>query len=339
MGNRMNEGQNEARLPEDSPGNAGIPSDKGEYSFSTCWNIRRHDNGRAMIEEIASLGFRRVELNYNVTKEFLTTIEPMIERGEIGVSSVHNTFPHIPDPDYGTDSVLLGFDDEEKRKRAVELLVGSADYANRYGAEAVVVHPGEIPFDYNIDNKLKAIYREQGKDSEAYAKLWREMLDRRESLAPHYLKKIEQSLEEACEIIAAKGWKVSLGIETRSRCYQLPTLREASGIIDRLKGAPVGLWYDFGHATMMERMGLYDTLADMETIRGKIAGIHIHETVGLSDHYCPYVHSGDPHYFDRFLSVIAEAPVKVYELKAVCTPEEIEKSHSMLLGKLKSLGQ
>ncbi|MHA7965268.1 sugar phosphate isomerase/epimerase family protein [Paenibacillus sp. CAU 1782] len=311
--------------------------DKGEYSFSTCWNIRRHTTGNGMIEEIADLGFRRVELNYNVTPELLSTIEPMIERGEIGVSSVHNTFPHDPDPDYGTDSVLLGFEDEVKRKRAIELLVNSAAYAHRYGAEAVVVHPGEVPFDYNIDNELKKIYHEQGRESEAYQKLWKEMLDRREDQAPRYITRIEQSLEEACEVIAAKGWKVSLGIETRSRCYQLPTLREASGIIDRLKGAPVGLWYDFGHATMMERMGLYDTLEDMEAIRGKIAGIHIHETVGLSDHYCPYIHSGDMDYFDRFLPVIAEAPVKVYELKAVCLPHEIHASHDILLSKLKAL--
>lgn len=120
--------------------------DKGEFSFSTCWNIRRHTTGDGMLNEIRELGFRRVELNYNVTEEMLATIEPMLERGEIGVSSVHNTFPHVADPDYGTDSVLLGFADREKRKRAVDLLVRSAEYAHRYGGEAVVVHPGEVPF-------------------------------------------------------------------------------------------------------------------------------------------------------------------------------------------------
>lgn len=307
---------------------------KGEYSFSTCWNIKRHSVGSDMIEEIRSLGFSCVELNYNVTKEMLATIEPMIERGEIGVSSVHNTFPHMPDPDYGTDSVLLGFDDEDKRKRAIGLLVRSAEYADRYGAKAVVVHPGEVPFDSNIDAELKKAYREQGRDSEAYAKLWQEMATRRGARADHYLRRIRDSLEEACDRIAAKGWPVQIGIETRSRCNQLPTLREARSIIDGLKGAPVGLWYDFGHGMMMERMGLYDNAQDMELIRGRIAGVHIHETVGLSDHWCPYVHSGDNEYFDRFLPVIREAPVKVYELKAACTPQEIEQSHELLLSKL-----
>jgi len=311
---------------------------KGEYSFSTCWNIKRHAVGSEMIEEIRELGFGYVELNYNVTPELLSTIEPMIERGEIGVSSVHNTFPHVADPDYGTDSVLLGFEDEEKRQRAIELLIRSAEYANRYGAKAVVVHPGEVPFDYNIDQELKKIYHEQGPESAAYVKLWNEMLERRESLSGHYLQRIGDSLEDVCERVAAKGWNVSFGIETRSRCYQMPTLREAKSVFDRLKGAPVGLWYDFGHGMMMERMGLYDNARDMEAIKDNVVGIHIHETVGLSDHWCPYVHSGDMDYFDRFLPIIAAAPVKVYELKAACKPEEIEESHDMLLAKLSQYG-
>lgn len=310
---------------------------KGEYSFSTCWNIKRHTVGSGMIEEIRALGFQRVELNYNVTNELLATIEPMIERGEIGVSSVHNTFPHIPDPDYGTDSVLLGFDDEEKRKRAIDLLLLSAEYANRYGAQAVVVHPGEVPFDYNIDNELKGIYKDQGRDSEAYVKLWKEMLERRESHSGHYLRRIQHSLEEVCDRIAAKGWDIAIGIETRSRCYQMPTLLEAKTVIDRMQGAPVGLWYDFGHGMMMERMGLYDNAMELDSIRDIVVGVHIHETIGLSDHWCPYVHSGDMTYFDRFLPIIAAAPVKVYELKAACKPEDIEASHNLLISKLASI--
>lgn len=64
---------------------------KGIFSFSTCWNIKRHTAGDAMLREIRDLGFQRVELNYNVTKEMLETIEPMLERGrwEYPVSTTH----------------------------------------------------------------------------------------------------------------------------------------------------------------------------------------------------------------------------------------------------------
>jgi sugar phosphate isomerase/epimerase len=312
---------------------------KGEYSFSTCWNIKRHTVGREMIEEIKELGFRNVELNYNVTEELLTTIEPMIERAEIGISSVHNVFPFVNDKDYDTDSVLLGYDDEVKRKRSVELLIRSMEYAVRYGAKAVVVHPGEVPFAYNIDSELKRLYRDYGKDSPEYQKLWNEMLDQRERMSAHYSRRIQDSLEEVSNHAAMRGWNVAIGIETRARCYQMPTLLEAKTICDNLKGSPVSLWYDIGHAMMMDRMGLYDNLQDLQEVKRYIYGVHIHETLELSDHYCPYVHSKDLHFFDHFLEVINLAQVKVYELKAVCQPDEIHESHNLITHKIAALTQ
>lgn len=309
-------------------------TDKGEYSFSTCWNIKRHTSGADMVQEIADLGFHRVELNYNVTKDMLATIEPMIERGEIGISSVHNTFPHMPDPDYGTDSVLLGFEDEEKRKRAIELLVGSAEYAHRYGAKAVVVHPGEVPFEPDISKELSRLYHDEGKESPAYRSKWEELMERREALSAGYVQKIIASLDEVCNKAISKGLQVRFGIETRSRPQQIPTLAEAKTIIQALRGAPVGIWYDTGHAIMMDRLGLYDSVGEMDGLMDDIVGVHIHETLGLSDHWCPYVHSKDMNFYDAYLPMIRRAQVKVYELKAACTPEEIHESHALLMSKL-----
>lgn len=315
-----------------------MQNDKGTYSFSTCWNIKRHTVGRDMVREIGELGFHYIELNYNVTREMLATIEPMIERGEIGVSSVHNTFPHVPDPDYGTDSVLLGFEEEDKRQRAIELLVRSAKYAHRYGAQAVVVHPGEVPMAHETIKELERLYNESGRDSEMYRTKWREMMERRQAESGRYVDQICRSLEEASDRIAAKGYKVGFGIETRSRPNQIPSLQEAKTIIGRLKGAPVYLWYDIGHATMMERLGLYDNDKEMDGLMDSILGVHIHETIGLSDHWCPYVHSKDMHAFDRFLPMIEKAKVKVYELKAACRPEEIHESHELILSKISGEG-
>ncbi|OKP99562.1 sugar phosphate isomerase/epimerase [Paenibacillus sp. P46E] len=312
--------------------------DKGVFSFSTCWNIKRHTRGSEMVREIRELGFRRVELNYNVTQEMLTTIEPMIERGEIGISSVHNTFPHVPDPDYGTDSVLLGFGEEDKRQHAIELLVRSAEYAQRYGGEAVVVHPGEVPFPNDISKELEQIYNGQGRDSEAYRSKWAELMERRETYSAGYVQKIIESLDEVCNRALSKGLSVRFGIETRSRPQQIPTLAEAKTIIKALKGAPVGIWYDTGHAIMMDRLGLYDSVREMEGLMEDIVGVHIHETLGLSDHWCPYVNSKDMEFYDAYLPMIERAQVKVYELKAACRPEEIDESHSLLAGKLAARG-
>ncbi|OXM88291.1 sugar phosphate isomerase/epimerase family protein [Paenibacillus rigui] len=314
-----------------------MATNKGEYSFSTCWNIKEHTVGREMIEEIRSLGFQRVELNYNVTTDLMKTIEPMIHRGEMGVSSVHNVFPFVPDKRFDTDSVMLGFEEKELRERAVELLLGSMEQAYRFGAKAVVVHPGEVPFETNIDEELKRIYKTEGRESEAYQKVWEHMLAKREADSPAYLARIRDSLEEACGYAARKGWDVAIGIETRSRCYQIPTLKEASDMIDSLQGAPVYLWYDIGHGTMMGRMGLYDNVKEVREMKHKIVGVHIHETIELSDHWCPYVNSKDSSGFDVFLDIIDAAPIKVYEIKAACTAEDIEESHGIITSKIAAL--
>ncbi|WP_379145835.1 sugar phosphate isomerase/epimerase family protein [Paenibacillus sp. sgz500992] len=315
-----------------------VVEDKGAFSFSTCWNIKRHNDGGAMLREIRDLGFRRVELNYNVTKEMLTTIEPMIERGEIGISSVHNTFPHVADPDYGTDSVLLGFQEKEKRQRAVELLVRSAEYAQRYGGEAVVVHPGEVPFPNDIGKELEQLYSGQGRNSEAYRSKWAELLERREAYSAGYVQTIIESLDKVCNRAVSKGLNIRFGIETRSKPQQIPTLSEAKTVIRALEGAPVGIWYDTGHAIMMDRLGLYDSVGEMEELMDDIVGVHIHETIGLSDHWCPYVNSGNMDFYDAYLPMIERAQVKVYELKADCRQEEIHESHRLLAAKLAGRG-
>ncbi|WP_199613612.1 sugar phosphate isomerase/epimerase family protein [Paenibacillus alkalitolerans] len=307
---------------------------KEGYSFSTMWNLRKHTRGEDIINEILDLGFEQVELNYNVTAELLSTIEPMIESGRVRISSVHNVFPFIPDKNYDTDSVMLGFDDLEKRRRAVELLTGSVDYAVRYGAKGVVVHPGEVPFDYNIDAELKRLWREHGRNSPEYAALWDLMLEQRNALAPIHVRRIQESLEIVSEYIAKKGHDVKIGIETRSRCNQIPTLQEAGQIIEGLQGAPVYLWYDIGHGMLMDRMGLYDNVKEILELKHKVLGIHIHETVDLVDHWCPYIQSGGDDGFDAFLDVIEAAPIKVYELRSPNTAEQIEQSFQIMTGKM-----
>lgn len=312
---------------------------KNGYSFSTMWNLRRHNVGREMIEEIKGLGFANIELNYNVNDDMLATIIPMVEAGDIKISSVHNVFPFISDTTYDTDSVMLGFDDPLKRQYAVELLQRSIDYADRLGAQGVVVHPGEVPFDYNIDAALKKLWLEEGKDSPAYQALWLNMLEQRDALAGLHVRRITESLEQACSYIARKGFSIAIGIETRSRCYQIPTLQEAERIMNDLQGAPVYLWYDIGHGMMMERMGLYHNAAEIRRLKHRVLGVHIHETVGLVDHWCPYIQSEDMHTFDAFLPVIEAAPLKVYELRAPNSAEQIQQSFEIMSGKLAALKQ
>ena len=67
-----------------------------------------------------------------------------------------------------------------------------------------------MPFDYNIDEALKKIYHEQGKDSPAYQVLWQEMMEKRQAGSGHYLRRIQESLEEVCDLSEQRGYGVNL---------------------------------------------------------------------------------------------------------------------------------
>jgi hypothetical protein len=85
---------------------------------------------------------------------------------------------------------------------------------------------------------------------------------------------------------------------------------------------------------MMDRLGLYDSVGERKDLMHDIVGVHIHEAIGLSDHWCPYVNSKNMDFYDTYLPMIEQAQVKVYELKAACQPEEIHESHRLLTAKL-----
>lgn len=302
------------------------------FSFSTSWNWRHGNNGRILMEEIKQLGFSQVELNYRISKEMLETIVPMVEKGEIKVSSVHNVFPEVKNPDYDTDSQLLGYEDEGKRRVSIELTKGSVDYAAELGAKAVVIHPGEVPVskERHYDILLKNIYREGLKASAEYKALFEEMLNHREKSSRKYVLNIKNSLEEIAEYIEKKNYNIKLGIENRAMCHQIPIFTEMSFLLEELKGLPVYFWYDIGHGMMMSNLGMFSHL-DVYKMKDKILGVHIHDAIGVDDHWTPYILSKN---IDNYIDLIKDAPIKVLELGAKNPPEDIVRGVKILAEKV-----
>ncbi len=304
-----------------------------KFSFSTSWNWRNSHVGKKIIEEIMELGFGTVELNYRITEEMLTTILPMIEAGKIKISSIHNVFPYVNDKNYDTDSMLLGYVDKVKRKEAIRLTKGSIDWAARFGAKAVVIHPGEVPqpleFDYR--EELENMYNEGLKGTNEYKKLFDEMMEYKNSRHFIYLQLIKESMEELCEYISTKNYDIKLGLENRVGCMQIPDFYEINYLLDKLKDLPVYFWYDMGHGTALESLGMFNNLQEVKKIKNRILGMHIHDCIGIDDHWTPYVKSNN---VDNFIDIIKGAPIKVLELGAKNKKEDIEKGVNILNEKL-----
>ncbi|MBQ9856151.1 MAG: TIM barrel protein [Clostridia bacterium] len=292
---------------------------KRDLAISTMWNYRKANSGKELIDQLKALGFSRVELNYQVKKEWLSDIESYVQNGEIMISSVHNVFPKVNDERFGTDSVLLGYEDESLRKQAVEYACRSVDWAVRLGAGAVVFHPTEVPLSPNdFDVPLKKLIKAHKTDSDEYKLLQKEMLNKRK--AEPFLQRTIKSIEEIADYVVKNGFSVRLGMENRAMCHQAPIYSEFDMIMEAFEGGPVGIWLDTGHGIMMEEMGL-QKLPLSEIAERNIVGMHIHDAIDGLDHYAPCTLDGDV--LKPFKKYIDACPIRVLELSGRLTQEEI----------------
>lgn len=272
--------------------------------------------------EILDLGYRNVELNYKITGGMMETIRPMVSAGEIRVPSVHNVFPDAKDPRFDTDSRLLGYPDDELRRASIELTKATVDEAVRLGVRAVVIHPGELPAAENppgpsglrgkeYELRFRELYQAGGSGTQEFTTLREEFLGYRRRIAGPELERILNSLEEICEHVVRRGYPIQIGLENRPMVHQFPDFVELDWFLEKLAGAPVGLWFDTGHGKIMRNYGFFDDRIEATKRAGTLVGVHIHDTVGIDDHWAPYAKSDE---IDDYLDIILAAPVRVLEL-------------------------
>ena len=71
------------------------------FALTTRWNAGRHTDGEALIEEILGMGFRHVELGYDLRRDLVPGVMKMVEKGAVKVDSVHNYCPVPMGAPYG----------------------------------------------------------------------------------------------------------------------------------------------------------------------------------------------------------------------------------------------
>lgn len=287
-----------------------------DLSMSTSWCGNKYKTGDDFVRDFIKMGFNKMELNYNITEEMLKNIYPIVEKGDIEVTSVHHPFPKQYERAFDTDSQMLGFEDKVLRDKAIEMTKRSIDMGATLGAKAVVIHPSEVPIDYenrHYDVMLKELYRKGEKNSKAYETLYQEMIDHRNHFSPSFIRRTAESLDTLANYVVKKGYDMTLGIENRAMCHQIPDFYEAEYILSQLPNSPVKFWYDIGHGVMMENLGMFDNLGSLKKILSHTIGIHIHDVIGVKDHFAPY-HISD--YIDEYVKYIKKIPIKVLEIGA-----------------------
>jgi sugar phosphate isomerase/epimerase len=255
--------------------------------ISTAWNSGGRKSAARMLFEIERLGFKNIELSFNLTPHLVAGIAKDAARRGLAITSVHNYCP-IP-PGLARKSALpdcysLASPDTAERRLAIKFSRKGIDTALRLGAKAVVLHCGRV----GIEDKTRALIRlwQQGDSAKRGLNAARgEFLKARQTAAGKFLPNALKSLEELNRYACRK--KILLGVENRFYLREIPAFEEIALILREFKGGNIFYWHDNGHAQVAENLGVCRHRDFLDAYAGQMAGMHLHDLKGCADHQAP----------------------------------------------------
>ncbi len=298
-------------------------------ALSTSWNASRSENTKELLFEINELGFKQIELSFNLTPAMVSEIADLISQFGMRIASLHNYCP-IPD-EFSRDKALpdcysMASLDEFQRRQAVKYTKRTIDTASALGAKAVVLHCGRVE---TVDHtrKLINLYDNGQSNSAEFLEIKSEMLREREDLAQGFLNRTLKSLDELNK--HAKEQNILLGVETRFYHREIPSLDELRVILDKFKYSQVCYWHDTGHAQLMENLGFARHKDFLDLGSDRLLGVHLHDIAGCRDHLAPGQGDLDFSILNYYLKTDT---IKVIEAHAPAAGLDIIKGRQYLTG-------
>lgn len=245
-----------------------------ELCLSTCWNSHRHVDGRAMLEEIAALGFTAVELGHGTRFSLWPGILAAAEEKTVSIRSLHNFCP-LPVGFTRPSPNCYEFSDPDAhvRARALRHTKETIHHAHALGAKTVVLHLGSSP-QPPVTPWLEEAVRQGRLADKRFIRRKLDALRRQEAFFARCRGWLQEALMELGEIAERCG--VRLGLENRERVEELPNDDHWEAIIEDLPPS-VGFWHDFGHAARKQALGLVDHRRLLERTAGRLVGCHVHD--------------------------------------------------------------
>jgi sugar phosphate isomerase/epimerase len=290
------------------------------YSFSTCWNSHRHTDGRALLREIRGLGFEYAELSHGTRLGLVPGILSAVEAGDIKISSLHNFCP-LPLGVNKAAPNLYQFSDERPRERelAIKHTLKTIEFAARVKTPIVVLHVGSIDMK-NYTDKLLDLAAVGEKETPRYQKLAAEFTEVRDAKKPRFFHNTVESLKKIIPEAEARG--IRLGIENRQALEELPVDADFVQLFEEISSPSLVYWHDTGHAQIKENLGFVRHAAHLESLRGRLAGFHIHDVkFPGEDHCAPGTGAID---FAAIKPFVGPGHIKVFEFSPKLSATEAE---------------
>lgn len=278
--------------------------------ISTVWKSGEFNDGEELMESLARLGFREIELEYRISQDTFEGIKQFLKKThDVKIVSVHNFFP-IPEihETGGADIFHFSSEDAEERSLAVKYAIKTIQIASDLGARAVVLHLGKVHMD-TLSLELFNLYDAGMRGSDEYlSKLdeTRILRNRKKGKAIEMMLLSMDELEKAAE-----KYDVSIGIENRYFFEECPDFEEMAVIFDKFEDGRIGYWHDAGHAQVQENLG-FVRVEDMLRAYGKfLIGFHLHDVKGYSDHHVPGIGEVDFYLLKKYMK---KDTIKILEI-------------------------
>lgn len=297
-----------------------------DFALSTRWNAGRHTDGEAMIEEILALGFRHVELGYDLRPDLVPGVRRAIAGGRVHAASVHNFCP-VPVGAPAGHPELFDFSalDPRERERAVEHTSRTVRFAAEVGASVVVVHAGRVEM-RRMSDRLCAMHEKGRQFTPGYEKAKLKLQVTREKKAPKHVAALYQSIERILPVLS--DTRVRLAIENLPTWESLPSELELEELLKHFASPLLGYWHDIGHGQVRENLGLINQERWLERLQPYLAGLHIHDVAPPAcDHLMPPHGNID---FARFRGFATLPVARVVEPMPDTPPEAITEAVALL---------
>ncbi len=257
------------------------------YSLSTCWFSSRGQSGEDIVAEALRLGFNALEIGYGLQSEALPGITRAAESGQISISSLHAFTAAFGGEGGHPERYNLSDIDEEKRKIAVERLRENLEYAKALNVPVVVVHAGRIMAAARHWLSVHDGIMNDRNHGFFFKRRLRKMVALRAESAPKALEALLHSLEEILPEFEEAG--IKLAIENLPSYDAIPQPEEIEFLTKKFSSsAAYALWFDMGHAQVMENAGYGDAVEAAKRDIDHIVGLHIHDVIGpAGDHQAP----------------------------------------------------
>jgi len=287
-----------------------------EASLSTMWAKSNFPMLGDFFLAAGRLGFPKIELNHQVDSGMLGSVN--LDKYEI--SSLHEPCPaDIPVETLKKRDWMISSLDEDCRQQGMAAIKRSIDLAGALSVRTVVVHAGHVSLELILEKKLCHLFNVGLTNTVEYQETKSFMLERRLKLSGPCLEAVGKSLKELLKYASRVG--VHLGLENRYHYFDIPTQDEMSALLALAEPDRLGFIYDVGHATVMDRLGFFPNEMWLKRFGGRILGVHLHDVIGISDHYSPGLGDVD---FRMVAGYLPQGAFRTIEVMSFTTPEQIK---------------